>query len=40
MSQANSPSSTTSKQKNKNKKEANKKKVDVRLLATDALIIF
>jgi hypothetical protein len=40
MSQASSPSSTTSKQKNKNEKEANQKKVVVHLLATNALVIF
>jgi hypothetical protein len=39
-SQAGSPSSTTSRQKNKSEKEANKKKVDVHLLATDAQVFF
>jgi hypothetical protein len=35
-----SPSSITSEQKNKNEKEANKKKVDVHLLVTNALVNF
>jgi predicted NAD/FAD-binding protein len=34
------PSSTTSERKNKSEKEENKKKVDVHLLATNALVIF
>jgi hypothetical protein len=38
--QASSPSSTTSEQKNKSEKETNKKKVDVHLLATNALVFF
>jgi hypothetical protein len=34
------PSSTTSERKTKSKKEANKKKVDIHLLATYALVFF